>query len=77
MFPTHIVGGLLLWVPVEVDHLAVVPAPVPLLDVRQVEAGRPQPLLVARVHLGNAAVVGGRVQEVCRAVGGVIVIPGQ
>ena len=63
--------------PVEVDHLAVIPAPVPLLDVSQVKAGRPQPLFVARVHLGNAAVVCGRVQEVCRAVGGVIVIPGQ
>ena len=63
--------------PVEVDHLAVVPSPVPLLDVSQVEAGRPQPLFVSRVHLGNAAVVGGWVQEVCRAVGGVIVIPGK
>ena len=31
MFPTHIVCGLLLWVPVEVDHLAVVPPAVPLL----------------------------------------------
>ena len=31
MFPTYIVGGLLLWVPVEVDHLAVVPPAVPLL----------------------------------------------
>ena len=51
MFPTHIVCGLLLWVPVEVDHLAVVPAPVPLLDVGQVEACRPQPLFVARVNL--------------------------
>ena len=63
--------------PVEVDHLAVVPAPVSLLDVGQVEAGRPQPLLVAGVHLGDAAVVGRGVQEVCRAVGGVVVIPGR
>ena len=88
--------------PVEVDHLAVVPAPVPLLDVGQVEARRPQPLFVARInlflkkimfsfvvlifenfllsyilhsHLGNAAVVGGGVQEICRAVGGIVVIP--
>ena len=48
---THIVLGLLARVPVEVDHLAVVPAPVALLDVGQVEACRTQPLLVARVNL--------------------------
>ena len=74
---THIVLCLLARVPVEVDHLAVVPAPVTLLDVGQVEASCPQPLLVAGVHLGNAAVVGGWVQEVCGAVGGIIVIPGR
>ena len=86
--------------PVEVDHLAVVPAPVALLDVGQVEACCTEPLLVARVnlfkniiifftcfmfflhvfyflfpHLGDPAVVGGWVQKVCRAVGGVVVIP--
>ena len=48
---SHIVLSLLARVPVEVDHLAVIPAPVPLLDVGQVEARRPQPLFVARVNL--------------------------
>ena len=72
---TYIVLRFLLRVSVEMNHLTVVPSPVPLLDIGQVEASCPQPLLVAGVHLGNAAVVGGWVQEVCGAVGGIIVIP--
>ena len=70
---THIV--LLLRLPVEEDHLAVVPAPVLLLDVGQVEAGGPQPLPVAGLNLGDPAVVGLGVQEVVGAVCGVVVVP--
>ena len=72
-YETHII--LLLWLPVEEDHLAVVPAPVLLLDVGQVEAGRPQSLPVAGIHLGDPAVVGLGVQEVVGAVCGVVVVP--
>ena len=39
MFPTHIVGGLLLGMPVEVDHLAVVPPTVPLLKSKMMRIG--------------------------------------
>ena len=74
-YETHII--LLLWLPVEEDHLAVVPAPVLLLDVGQVEAGRPQSLPVAWLHLRDPAVVGLRVQEVVGAVCGVVVVPGE
>ena len=72
---THII--LLLRLPVEEDHLAVVPAPVLLLDVGQVEAGGPQPLPVAGLHLGDPAVVGLGVEEVVGAVCGVVVVPGE
>ena len=72
---THIV--LLLRLPVEEDDLAVVPAPVLLLDVGQVEAGGPQPLPVAGLHLGDPAVVGLWVEEVVGAVSGVVVVPGE
>ena len=72
---THII--LLLRLPVEEDHLAVVPAPVLLLYVGQVEAGRPQSLPVVRLHLSDPAVVGGGVQEVVGAVGGIVVVPGE
>ena len=72
---TYIV--LFLRLPVEEDHLAVVPAPVLLLDVGQVEAGCSQPLPVAGLHLGDPAVVGLRVQEVVGAVCGVVVVPGE
>ena len=74
-YETHII--LLLWLPVEEDHLAVVPAPVLLLDVGQVEAGGSQPLPVAGLHLGDPAVVGLGVQEVVGAVCGVVVVPGE
>ena len=40
------------------------------LNVGEVEAGCPEPLLVPGLHLGDAAVVGGRVQEVGGAVRG-------
>ena len=72
---THII--LLLRLPVEEDDLAVVPAPVLLLDVGQVEAGGPQPLPVAGLHLGDPAVVGLGVEEVVGAVCGVVVVPGE
>ena len=61
--------------PIKKDHLAVVPAPVLLLYVGQVEAGRPQSLPVVRLHLSDPAVVGGGVQEVVGAVGGIVVVP--
>ena len=48
---------------------------VPHLNVGEVEAGCPEPLLVPGLHLGDAAVVGGRVQEVRGAVRGVVIIP--
>ena len=73
-YKTYIV--LLLWLPVEEDDLAVVPPPVLLLDVGQVEAGGPQPLPVAGLHLGDPAVVGLGVEEVVGAVCGVVVVPG-
>ena len=60
---------------VEMDDLAVVPASVVLLDVGQVEAGSSQTFPVTRLHLGYPTVVGGWVQEVIRAVSGVVVIP--
>ena len=60
---------------VEMDDLAVVPASVVLLDVGQIEAGSSQTFPVTRLHLGYPAVVGGGVQEVIRAVSGVVVIP--
>ena len=72
---THIVHSLLLGLSVEVDDLAVVPAPVLLLDVGQVEGGRPQALPVARLHLGYPAMVGGGVEEVGGAVSGIVIIP--
>ena len=72
---THIVHGLLLRVSVEMDDLAVVPAPVLLLDVGQVERGGAQALPVPRLHLGYPTVVSGRVEEVCRAVCWIVVIP--
>ena len=45
------------------------------LNVGEVEAGCPEPLLVPGLHLGDAAVVGGGVQEVVGAVGGIVVVP--
>ena len=72
---SYIVLRLLLWVSVEMYDLAVVPAPVSLLDVGQVEAGCSQTFPVTRLHLGYPAVVGGGVKEVIGAVGGVVVIP--
>ena len=74
-YKTHVV--LLLRLPVEEDDLAVVPPPVLLLDVGQVEAGGPQPLPVAGLHLGDPAVVGLRVEEVVGAVRGIVVVPGE
>ena len=48
---------------------------VPHLNVGEVEAGCPEPLLVPGLHLGDAAVVGGRVQEVRGAVRRVVIVP--
>ena len=60
---------------VKVNHLTIVPAPILLLDVGQVEARSSQSLSVIWIHLGDPAVIGGRVQEIIRTMGWVIVIP--
>ena len=61
---TYIVLRFLLRVSVEMNHLAVVPSPVPLLDIGQVEAGSSKPLSIVRFHLGYSAVVGCGIKEV-------------
>ena len=61
---TYIICRLFLRMSVEVNHLTIVPSPILLLNVGQVEAGCTQPLPIIWINLGNPAVVGSGVQKI-------------